>query len=202
MQQNSKETGVGKRKLVSTSKGDVEFGVQGDEDGYPVIAVHGGPGTCRQGLVVGSGLSESGFRVIAPTRPGYPDTPIESGRTPEEQADLIAALAEQLDIDDCVVMGISAGGPSSIQMALRHSSLVSGLLMVSTITESYDERFLDTGNPILNRILMTKPALYLRNKAMNLGIRKKPKKSDRRSTLRPIHNDRSTDQQTRRLHNE
>ena len=38
--------------------------------------------------------------MIAPSRPGYGRTPLSSGKTHEEAADLMAALLDELKIDD------------------------------------------------------------------------------------------------------
>ena len=67
-------------KVLSTAHGPIEVSSTGA--GYPVIALHGCPGGYDQGLLVGDRLSGAGFHVIAPSRPGYLRTPLESGRTP------------------------------------------------------------------------------------------------------------------------
>ena len=61
-----------------------------------LLALHGTPG-------IHDGMSgycdpwlEHGFGVIAPSRPGYGRTPIENGRTYEDQADTLAALLDEL----------------------------------------------------------------------------------------------------------
>jgi pimeloyl-ACP methyl ester carboxylesterase len=63
------------------------------------------------------------------------DTPPEVGKTPEEQADAFAALLDALKMDKAIVAGISAGGPPSLQFALRHPARCTALLLVSAVTE-------------------------------------------------------------------
>ena len=53
-----------------------------------------------------------GFRVIVPSRPGYLRTPLTSGRTPGEQATLIAALLDTLGIERGALYAYSQGGAS------------------------------------------------------------------------------------------
>jgi pimeloyl-ACP methyl ester carboxylesterase len=52
--------------LVQTSLGTVEYIDSGQ--GKPVLFVHGSPGGCDQGAVMGAFLVPQGFRVIAPSR--------------------------------------------------------------------------------------------------------------------------------------
>ncbi|MCX7869282.1 MAG: alpha/beta hydrolase, partial [Terrimicrobiaceae bacterium] len=40
-------------------------------EGFPVLVVHGAPGGYDQALAVAEGLGLEGFRVIAPSRPGF-----------------------------------------------------------------------------------------------------------------------------------
>jgi pimeloyl-ACP methyl ester carboxylesterase len=92
-----------------------------------VLIVHGLPGDWRQAR----GLVEDlpGHQVVLVSRPGYGRTPIASGRTPAEQADLYAALLDELGISDVVVLGISGGGPSSYSFAARHPDRCAGLVL-------------------------------------------------------------------------
>ena len=88
------------------------------------------PGPC--GHRVFGGRS---YRFIAVSRPGYLRTPAEVGKTPEEQADAFAALLDALKVDKAIMTGISAGGPPSMQFALRHPDRCAALLLVSAVTE-------------------------------------------------------------------
>jgi len=79
-------------------------------------------------------LGEELARWIAVSRPGYLRTPLETGRTPAEQADAYAALLDSIGISETVVVAVSGGGPSALQFALRHSQRCRGLVLVSTVT--------------------------------------------------------------------
>ena len=59
---------------ADTSLGPVEYVEAGG--GPPVLFVHGSPGGSDQGALMGGFLAKAGFRVIAPSRPGYLDTPL------------------------------------------------------------------------------------------------------------------------------
>ena len=44
-------------------------------------------------------ILDAGIGVITPSRPGYGRTPLSSGKTSAEAADLLAALLDELKID-------------------------------------------------------------------------------------------------------
>jgi pimeloyl-ACP methyl ester carboxylesterase len=121
-------------EIVSTNRGAVTCVLDGE--GLPVLAVHGGMGACDQAWILGKALFADTARIIAVARPGYPGTPLSTGATPETQADAYAALLDALGIDKAVIVGCSAGGPSSIQFALRHADRCHGLILMSAATGS------------------------------------------------------------------
>jgi pimeloyl-ACP methyl ester carboxylesterase len=102
--------------------------------GIPVLAIHGGMGACDQAWILGKALFADTARIIAVARPGYPGTPLSTGATPQAQADAYAALLDALGIDKAVAVSCSAGGPSSIQFALRHPDRCHGLILMSAAT--------------------------------------------------------------------
>lgn len=68
--------------------------------------------------------------MIAPSRFGYLGTPIPADTSPSAQADAHVALLSELEIDKAVVVGVSAGARSAIELALRHPDRVSALLLI------------------------------------------------------------------------
>ena len=112
-------TSLDKRATVlHTSRGDVQLGREGE--GPPVLAIHGGPGGYDQGLACWRHLWEGGCELLAPSRPGYLRTPVGSGRSPESQADLYAAILDALHIERAAILGVSSGGPSAVYFAARY----------------------------------------------------------------------------------
>ena len=121
--------------VVQTPVGPVEFAEVGS--GTPILMLHGTPGgydvivnMAEAGEAFGAGL-----RIIAPSRPGYLRTPIESGRTPEQQARLLAALLDKLSIEKAFVMGASGGGPSALQFAMNYPNRCAGLILEAAVTQ-------------------------------------------------------------------
>ncbi|WP_320169143.1 alpha/beta hydrolase [Maridesulfovibrio sp.] len=120
---------------AETAIGSVEYSERGE--GPVVLVSHGGPGGYDQGLVIGELFRKSGFRVIAPSRPGYLGSSVELGRTAEEQGDFMYALLEALNIEDVISVGVSGGGPAASQLAIRHPDRVRGLLSIDAISMHY-----------------------------------------------------------------
>jgi pimeloyl-ACP methyl ester carboxylesterase len=72
-------------------------------------------------------------RVIAMSRFGYLRTPRPADASPEAQADAHICLLDALGVARAAVMGVSAGGPSAMQTAIRHPHRVSALVLVVPI---------------------------------------------------------------------
>lgn len=79
-------------------------------------------------------LLGNGFRVIAPSRPGYLRTPLSTGQTFEQQSDAMVALLDTLGLERVSVIGASGGGPVAIHLALRHRERVSSLILWEAIS--------------------------------------------------------------------
>jgi pimeloyl-ACP methyl ester carboxylesterase len=114
-------------RIAKTAAGPIEYAETGD--GRPMLVIHGAGGGYDQGLFVARDLS-SRYRVIAPSRFGYLRTPVPSDDSPSAQADAHAALLDFLGIRKCVVVAVSAGAPSAIELALRHPEYVSTLVLL------------------------------------------------------------------------
>ena len=154
-------------ELVDTRLGPVEYGLRGD--GYVVLHFHGG-NVGHNGWFFLEHLVTAGYQVLTPDRPGYLGTPIANGRTPEEQADLAAALLDSLGIGTVAVVGLSAGGPSAIQFAARHPERTSALVLLSAISQRTGLSD-DQLNSSLGRLVMTpryqNVAYFLINRMMH-----------------------------------
>jgi pimeloyl-ACP methyl ester carboxylesterase len=60
-------------------------------------------------------------------------TPLDSGRSPENQADLYAAILDTLHIERAAILGFSSGGPSAVHFAARHPDRTTVLLLDTAI---------------------------------------------------------------------
>ena len=120
-------------RTVETSRGVVEYAEIGD--GPAVVALHGAMGGYDQSLILAQTIGESGYRYVAVSRPGFLGTPMSSGVSPEAQADLVAALLDELSIDRAGVMAVSGGGPAALQFGLQYPDRCSGLVLASTFAD-------------------------------------------------------------------
>ena len=92
--------------------------------------VHGSGGGHDQGMAFAGNLPQRGIRVIAMSRFGYLRTPMRADASPAAQADAHVCLLDALGIAKAAVLGGSAGGPSALQMAIRHPDRVSALVLL------------------------------------------------------------------------
>jgi hypothetical protein len=73
-------------QIIETSRGVVEYCLVGN--GPLVMVQHGGMGGYDQALIWGENLRQAGFSILAWSRPGYLRTPLTSGTSIVDQADL------------------------------------------------------------------------------------------------------------------
>lgn len=129
---------AGGAKIVATSSGPVEYAERGPTDRIPLLSIHGAGGGWDQGLANAADLVGERFRVVAPSRFGYLGTPIPADVSPAAQADAHANLLSSLKVPKAIVVGVSAGARSALELALRHPSRVGALILVSPGTYSPD----------------------------------------------------------------
>ncbi|WP_225739479.1 alpha/beta fold hydrolase [Chlorobium phaeovibrioides] len=167
-------------EVAQTGCGPIEYSLTGS--GAPVVMVmHGGMGGYDQARVIlGNWLDENEYRFLCPSRPGYLGTPLDSGRSMEEQADLFAALLDHLGIDKVAVVTVSAGGPPGYVFALRHPERVWALIAIDSVSGYYAlpettgaaEKMLFTttfGQKLANIFEKISPASYLKELFTSTG---------------------------------
>lgn len=125
-------------RVAQTALGPVEYAVSGS--GPVVMVLHGGFGGFDQGLLLGKSVGiHKAFTMLCPSRAGYLRTPLTTCRTPEETADALAALLDTLGHGKVAVVGISGGGPTALQFALRHAGRAEALVMLAAISRRHEQ---------------------------------------------------------------
>jgi 2-hydroxy-6-oxonona-2,4-dienedioate hydrolase len=119
-------------QVIETACGPIEYAEIGS--GPPVLVLHGAGGGYDQGLLSGSWLLGDGYRLIAPSRFGYLNSPVPADSSLEAQAGAYACLLDTLEIEQVAVVGISAGGLSSLHFATRYPERSSALILVSAVS--------------------------------------------------------------------
>jgi 2-hydroxy-6-oxonona-2,4-dienedioate hydrolase len=131
--------------LIDTRCGPIEYQETGT--GIPLLMVHGSGGGHDQGIAFAGNLAQHGIRVIAMSRFGYLRTPMPADASPAAQADAHVCLLDALGIAQAAVAGGSAGGPSALQMAIRHPNRVIALVLLVPLAYKPDA-LADSAKPL------------------------------------------------------
>lgn len=124
----SRQRLAGRSTVIPTTFGALEFADVGR--GPPLLAIHGTGGGFDQGLTFCQRLTESGHRVIAPSRFGYLRSEWPEDPSTERQADAFVTLLDHLRIDRAIAIGASAGALPAAAFALRHAERCAGLVLL------------------------------------------------------------------------
>jgi len=119
--------------LARTKLGLIEYRSVGQ--GPAVLVLNGGHTNCHSPLGHEAFFLQQGFQLIIPSRPGYGRTPSSTGRTAETFADALVSLLDHLQLDQVIIVGISAGGPTALQLAGRHPERVSKVILQNAATD-------------------------------------------------------------------
>src|SRR5262245_53198136 len=105
---------------VSTPDGRLlQYCLYGHEDGRPVVAHHGTPGSRFESPKMVDLFTQWGVRVLAYDRPGYGGSTRQVGRSIADAADEVAALADAKGWARFGTLGISGGAPHALASAAR-----------------------------------------------------------------------------------
>lgn len=127
----------------------------GPDDGFPVFAFHGTPGSRLQLSVEPAAAAEAGVRLIVPDRPGYGLSSYHHGRRLVDWPADVAHLADRLGLARFSVAGVSGGGPHAAVCAcllpdrVHAAAIVSG---VAPIGEPGTEDAMMAPNQIFTRL--------------------------------------------------
>jgi len=124
------------QRQVQTSRGIVEYADVGL--GVPILYFHGNDVGNDSVVTMEKSLLDDGFRLIAPNRPGYYGSPVTSGRTPSDCADLAAELLAQLRVERAFIIGTSAGGAAACRFAARHPQKSAGLVLQCALSHHFN----------------------------------------------------------------
>lgn len=116
-------------RVIQTSFGPVAFAEGGQ--GAPVLAIHGAGGGHDQGALLARAFLPEGTRWIAPSRFGYPGSPLPADPSTAAQADAFAEVLDALRLDRVTVAAMSGGVPPALQFALRHPERTQALVLLS-----------------------------------------------------------------------
>ncbi len=113
MLENSKQ----EQQYLELSSGRISYFEYGIKTGAPLFFFHGWPGSGRQGEILHAAALELGVRVIAISRPGILGSQLIANRRLVDWPKLLGECADQLQIQNFRVLGVSGGGPYALVSA-------------------------------------------------------------------------------------
>ena len=123
---------------IETSKGKIEYTLLGN--GRPILIIVGGHTNCKE-TIFHKGLNSNKFCFLTPSRPGYGLTPLtHQNKTPKGTSDLFVALLDELNIQKTIVVGISAGGLTALEIAANYPDRVENLILMSALTKNWFDK--------------------------------------------------------------
>lgn len=121
--------------VAGTARGPVECALAGT--GPPVLSLHGVVGGVDHGLALADTYLGAGYRAVAVSRFGYLRSPVPEDPSAAAQADLYAALLDELGIERAAVLGTSAATASALRFAHRHPARCAALALCSIAVPPY-----------------------------------------------------------------
>ncbi|MEH2160043.1 MAG: alpha/beta hydrolase [Nostoc sp.] len=99
--------------------------------GFPILGLHGHPGSGRSLSVFTNHLSKR-YQTIAPDLRGYGKSRWNGNFEMNDHLTDLEALLDRLNIEKCLVLGWSLGGILAMELALRLPKRITGLILVAT----------------------------------------------------------------------
>ena len=156
-----------KSESINTTYGKVTYINEKVSSEYPdtdcetILSVHGICGGYDQAYEICSPYVGK-YRLIAPSRFGYPGSDLPENATIEMQVEAFVELLDQLKLDKVYMLTTSAGGTSAIKFALQHPERLKGLIMYSSGVPRYPA----TENPEKKKTYAGPPSAFCNDFAM------------------------------------
>ena len=99
--------------------------------GYPILCLHGHPGSGRS-LSVFTNFLSNRFQTIAPDLRGYGKSCFQGNFEMSDHLTDLNNLLDNLNIDRCLLLGWSLGGILALELALSKPKRFSGLILIAS----------------------------------------------------------------------
>lgn len=109
----------------------IPLSVEVKGQGFPILCLHGHPGSAESMAVFTRPLSHH-FRTLAPDLRGYGRSQTRQDFTMTDHLTDLTNLLDQQQIDRCLVLGWSLGGILAMELALQQPERISGLILIAT----------------------------------------------------------------------
>jgi 3-oxoadipate enol-lactonase len=117
--------------------GEIDLAYDETGAGFPLLLVHGFPHNRALWRPQLDRLSGSA-RCIAPDLRGFGESTVAPPYGMDQYADDLAGLLDSLDVDRCVLGGLSMGGYIAMAMWRRHRARIAALILADTRAEADD----------------------------------------------------------------
>jgi pimeloyl-ACP methyl ester carboxylesterase len=109
----------------------IPLNVYSQGSGFPILCLHGHPGSGRALSVFTNHLSQR-FQTLAPDLRGYGRSRVSADFQMSDHLLDLETLLDRFGIDRCLVLGWSLGGILAMELALRMPERIAGLILVAT----------------------------------------------------------------------
>ena len=109
----------------------MELNVEIKGQGYPILCLHGHPGSANSMSVFTDVLSAK-YQTIAPDLRGYGKSRYRRDFVMEAHLDDLQQLLDKYQIQDCLLLGWSLGGILALELAIRDRKRFSGVILVAS----------------------------------------------------------------------
>jgi pimeloyl-ACP methyl ester carboxylesterase len=108
-----------------------DLAVQVQGTGFPILCLHGHPGSGSSMSVFTNHLSQR-FQTIAPDLRGYGNSQTRQDFVMTDHLIDLEALCDRLQLDSFILLGWSLGGIMAMELALKFPDRVKGMILVAT----------------------------------------------------------------------
>ena len=118
-------------RYSNTASSAVDLNVHVQGQGFPILCLHGHPGSGSSLCVFTNHLSKR-FQTLAPDLRGYGKSRFDGNFDMRDHLIDLEALLDRFRIKKCLILGWSLGGILGMELALQLPQRVTGLILVAT----------------------------------------------------------------------